>query len=259
MVVVKTRTASRVLVINPNTSVSVTKRLEPILSSLHLPDITLTYWTCPEGPAIIKTQADLYESASCCIPLLLEIVGDYDGFLGACYADHPLIRLLQSYVGTKPVVGIFDASILAGLQLVTPASKFGIVTTGATFEPLLADGVKLVLGHSEQLSRFSGVVASGVGIDDLHAGSQNLTREKIINATRRLLRASDLEVDVVILGGVILCGMEAWAREACELELGQEKGQKVKIVDQMLAGMLTLDAILDQEKLRSVDYTRALR
>ncbi|KAM0325732.1 hypothetical protein ACHAQA_007032 [Verticillium albo-atrum] len=241
--VFKGRRPARVLVINPNTSVSLTESFEPILASLNLPDTTLTYWTCPTGPALIKTQADMYESASHCIPLLRSMIDDFDGFLGACYADHPVVRLLQSYVGSKPVVGIFDASILAALQLAGPSSKFGILTTGAAYEGLLSDSVRHLLGRDKELlAKFGGVAASGVGLSDLRPGSEPSAREKIMEATYRLLKSKEGEsdIEVVSMGGVILAGMECWVHEASELALGVAGGRRIKVIDQLLAD----DAVL---------------
>jgi Asp/Glu/hydantoin racemase len=250
----------KILVFNPNTSKSVTDSFKPILSKLDLPDTELTYWTCPTGPSLIKSQADMYESASHCSPLLVEIADEFDGFLGACYADHPVIRLLQSYVGNKPVVGIFDASVLAALQLTGPDSKFGILTTGAPFEILLANGVKRLLGstpseRNNQLHRFGGVVASGIGAGDLDHESRERAREKVMVATTRLLRSG--EVNVLCVGGVILAGMEPWIREACENERGIERGREVKIIDQLAVGAAVLDAILREEPFG--DFTAALK
>ncbi|KAM0654964.1 hypothetical protein ACHAO3_000320 [Verticillium nonalfalfae] len=259
--VCKTRRPARVLVINPNTSASLTKSFEPVLASLSLPDTTLTYWTCPTGPSLIKTQADMYESASHCIPLLRAMADDFDGFLGACYADHPVVRLLQSYVGSKPVVGIFDASILAALQLVGPSTRFGIVTTGVAYEELLSEGVRHLLQRDEEvLAKFGGVAASGVGLMDLQPGSEAGAREKIMGATCRLLTTKEGEdnIEVVSMGGVILTGMERWVHEASELALGVEAGRRIKVIDQLLAGMLTLDALLQGKSIHSVDYSQVL-
>src|SRR4051812_653051 len=112
------RRRMRVLVFNPNTSTSITDSFKPVLSGLNMSNLKISYWTCPTGPTVIKSQADMYEGTRHCLPLLLELINDFDGFLGAAYGDHPVIRLLQSYVGEKPVVGIFDASVHAALQLV---------------------------------------------------------------------------------------------------------------------------------------------
>jgi Asp/Glu/hydantoin racemase len=251
---------SRVLVFNPNTNKSIADSFVPILSKVDLPNIIITYWTCPTGPLIIKTQADLYESASHCIPSLLEIADKYDGFLGACYGDHPVVRLLQSYVGAKPVVGIFDASVHAALQLAGPNSKLGIITTGVPFEVLLAQGVKNLLGstpneRNKQLQRFGGVAASSIGPSDLGQESSGIAREKITAATTRLLRSG--EIDVLCVGGVILAGIKPWIREACETELGPEKGREMKIIDQLVAGAVVLEALLRSKPV--VDFSPALR
>lgn len=248
----------KVLVFNPNISTSITESFVSVLFKLDLPNIKYTYWTCPTGPAIIKTQAEMYESANHCIPLLLKIAHNYDGFLGACYADHPVVRLLQSYMHSKPVVGIFDASIHAAIQLVKPSLKFGIVTTGMPFEHLLTEGVTHLLKATRDEAsskQFAGVVASGIGMSDLASTSRAIAKEKIMMATSNLLQSAN--IDVICVGGVILSGMECWIREACENELGLEMGRKVKIIDQLAAGALVLDAILRHDTV--VDFGPALR
>lgn len=249
----------RILVFNPNTSTSITDTFKPILSKLNLPNTDVEYWTCPSGPSIIRSPADMYESTLHCMPLLLDLVEDFDGFLGACYADHPVVRLLRSYTGIKPVVGIFDASIQAALQLVTPRSKFGIITTGEAYEVLLSDGVKHLLDGTkhglQQLQRFGGVSASGIGLQDLEKTARSVARVKIVAATRKIVRSG--EVDVLCVGGVILAGMEGWIREACEAELGAEFGRKVRIIDQLVAGITLLNATLLKKSF--VDFRIALR
>jgi Asp/Glu/hydantoin racemase len=254
------RKPTKVLVFNPNTSKSVTDSFKPILSHMDLPNMDISYWTCPSGPSLIRTQAELFESASHCIPLLLDIADDFDGFLGACYADHPIVRLLQSYVGSKPVVGIFDASVFAAIQLTNADSKFAIITTGLAFETLLENGVKNLLGRTADgrnklLDRFGGVAASGIGPGDLGPEAREMARGKVMTATRKLVRSG--EVNVICVGGVILAGMECWIREACENELGVRRGTHVKIIDQLAVGAIMLDAVLRHEPFS--DFTAALK
>ncbi|QDS72214.1 hypothetical protein FKW77_005372 [Venturia effusa] len=249
-------TPFRILVINPNTSTAITETFKPLLSKLSLPNTSLSYWTCPTGPPIIKTLAHMYESASHCIPLLLDIVDDYDGFLAACYADHPLVRLLQSYVADKPVVGIFDASISAALTLVSTQTKFGILTTGQPFETLLTEGVKHLLQseggtRADDWRHFGGVAASGVSLDDTRFEA----KAKVMEATYKLVQNGT--INVICIGGVILSGMEGWVHEACEAALGPEKGRQVKVIDQLLAGIWTLDAKLRHRQVKSYASTLA--
>ncbi|KFA50067.1 hypothetical protein S40293_08591 [Stachybotrys chartarum IBT 40293] len=265
MTIKHSRVSQRVLVINPNTSRFLTDTFHPILSSLPISDhIKLSYWTCPSGPAMISSLADMYESASHCLPLLLDIAHEYDGFLAACYADHPLVRQLQIHMGDKPVVGIFDASIYAALRLLSPGSRFGIITTGLAYEALLTEGVKTLLGRGHgDVTRFAGVAASGIGLADIvnnqHQPDMPRTREKIMQATAKLLQSGRQgDVNVLCMGGVVLVGMEGWVRDACEAELGPAQGRKIKVVDQLAAGMLTLDALLCGRDVQTVDYCKAL-
>lgn len=255
----------RVLVINPNTSTFLTDSFRPILANLSLtPKTSLTYWTCPTGgPAMIKSQADMADSAARCLPLLLKVAPGFDGFLAACYADHPIVHLLQSQVGRKPVVCIFHASVYAALQLSRPDGRFGILTTAPIYETLLEDSVGLMLRSNKQaLARFAAVAASGVGLADLQQQQHDsddrhriLTRRKIMSSTRKLIRAQGADVDVICMGGVVLAGMEAWVHEACEAEGRRD----IMVVDQLAAGMLTLDALLGRIALRAVDYRQALK
>lgn len=184
------------------------------------------------------------------------MIDDYDGFLAACYADHPLVRLLQSYVGCKPVVGIFDASISAALTLVSAQTQFGILTTGLPFETLLTEGVKHLLhsqdGHgADEWGHFGGVAASGVSLSDTKLEAKT----KVMEATYKLVRTGT--INVICIGGVILSGMESWVHEACEAALGPEKGRQVKVVDQLLAGIWTLDAKLRHRQIKSYASTLA--
>lgn len=251
----------RVLVFNPNSSTSMTDSFRPILEALPLtPGTALSYWTCPTGPAMIASVADMEESAAHCLPLLLKLAPDFDGLLAACYADHPIVRLMQKRMGTKPVVGIFDASVFTALQLLGPASRFGIVTTGPAYEPLLAQGVRALLGQDDRdLARFAGVVASGVGLADVAGRPLDEcagARRKIAEATANLLEApGDGEVTVLCMGGALLAGMEGWVHEACRARGRHD----VKVVDQLAAGMLVLDALLGRRRLDSVDYHLALK
>lgn len=256
----------RVLVINPNTSTSLTDSFKPILSALELSqNVELSYWTCPPGgPAMIKSQADMHDSATRCLPLLLDLAPAYDGFLAACYADHPVVRLLQSQVGSKPVVCIFHASIYAALQLAgpNPAAQFGIITTATIYETLLTSAVKMILRSNKQaLARFAGVAASGVGLAEVQVDEvtdlkqqAETARSKVKTATKKLLR-SQKGGQVLCMGGVVLAGMEHWVHEACE----EEGRPGILVVDQLAAGMLTLDALLGEKLLRTVDYHQALK
>lgn len=249
----------RILVINPNTSTSITATFKPNIGDLALPHAEFTYWTSPTGPAMIRSQSDLQSSASQCLPLLLRIADKYDGFLAACYADHPLVHMLRASMHDRPVVGIFDASVLASLLLLDHGSTFGIVTTAAAYEDMLDDSVRLLLGSRKASTCFAGTCASGFGLRDLETGYEHVAQQKVEEATARLIRKSSGNLDVISMGGVILAGMECFVRSTCVREMGELAGRKVKIVDQLRAGALILDASLSGTPLHEVNLCQVLR
>jgi len=158
------------LIINPNSSQSVTSALEAHFAFLTPPLTTLHYFTGPPPapPAINDTETSLL-STSACLPALEPLLEGHDGFLVACYSAHPLVPELRKRT-TKPVIGIFESSVTHSLLL---ADKFGIVTTGAAWEPLLTEAVTDFLGATSE--RFIGVTTTGLGVLELH----ELPREEV--------------------------------------------------------------------------------
>ena len=221
---------------------------------------SITYWTNPRGSSILSTQQDLVDSTDQCLPLILDIAEQYDGFLLACYADHPLTDLLRGKV-EKPVTGIFESSITTALQLVGSGSQFAILTTVKAFEKNLTDGVFRFLESKQAASMsasFAGVVATGITAEDLTDEKKAVARSKVVDATRLLIRNTD--VKVICMGGAILSGMEFWVQEACALELGIEKAGHVRVIHQMLAGVTTVVAMMQevQGKGRSQAFRKGL-
>jgi Asp/Glu/hydantoin racemase len=118
-------------------------------------------------------------------------------------------------------------------MLLGPGEKFGIVSTGKVWEELLGTAVRELLGGESESPRFGGVTTTGLSAKELHDLPADVVRERMVDATRRLLRGGD--VRVVCLGCAGMAGMNDIVREAAILELGQE-GHKVHIVDGVLAG-----------------------
>lgn len=215
-------TPTRILIINPNTSESITRSLPPLLETLSLsspPSTQISYFTSPShGIASINSPADATASSSICLPHILPLLKDHDAFLIACYSHHPLVSELQAAclaleqqqvpasatatdeTGTtnptsggrrrKYVTGIFEASVLSCLALLQGTeSSFGIVSTGKIWEEALSEGVATFLGGgSSTSSRFAGVETTGLTATDLHDLPAHQVNDKMKEATKRLLR-----------------------------------------------------------------------
>lgn len=203
-------------------------------------------WTAPAGPKSINNDADAIESAGHCLPPLLLLLDQYDGFLVACYSDHPLVPALQQHT-QKPIVGIFQASVTTSLQLISREQTFGIVSTGKIWEKLLTNAVHQFLGSpSEAIVRagvgrsypFTGVETTGLNATDLHDAPAAEVRKRMKEATWRLLdRNSGGNVGAICLGCAGMVGLEEIVRETCMEKLGDADGSLIRIIDGVRAGV----------------------
>ncbi|KAI9708884.1 MAG: hypothetical protein M1812_007847 [Candelaria pacifica] len=230
-----------ILIINPNSTSSMTDGLKSLVDSLEFSNTQYTYFTAPSGPKSINNEEDAYESLSHCLPALQPILSKHDAFLIACYSEHPLVRELKK-LSHAPVTGIFEASVTASLELIPRHTTFGIVSTGKVWEKTLTDAVHNLLGVSTTSSRFSGVETTGLNATELHDAPIEEVRRKMKEATKRLVSKGD--VGAICLGCAGMAGMDEMVREACVEEIGKVKGEEVRIVDGVKAGVGVLEALV---------------
>ncbi|OSC97343.1 hypothetical protein PYCCODRAFT_1440324 [Trametes coccinea BRFM310] len=234
----------KILVINPNSSQSMTDALKPILSDLEHPGLDLRYYTGPAGlspPSINDSTTSILSAAYCFQELKgRDVVGEEskasapDGYLVACFSDHPLVGMLRENT-SKPVVGIFEASIMHAIGLGQP---FGIVTTGRYWEQALPAGVKRIFGSADMGGAFVGVESTGMTAGELHATPQDVVSGRIAAATARAIAKG---ARTIVMGCAGMSGMEAAVRMGCN-------GDEVRVVDPVRSGITTLDGLIRAQK-----------
>jgi len=248
------------LVINPNSSTSMTKGLDLLIDTLgHGEETKLETYTASSGPPSINNEDDAQKSAEVCLLDLTNHLHEYQGFVVACYSVHPLVPLLKSKLPSKssgyytPVVGIFESSISAALALLSSPSnaggassydKFGIVSTGKYWEKALTEGVINYMGVEDvkDCKRFKGVETTGLSAEELHTAPPEEVRTRMTIATRRLVKDGD--VSVICLGCAGMAGMDEMVEAACIEELGAERAKSVRIVDGVKAAVGMLEGLL---------------
>ncbi|KAF2678614.1 hypothetical protein K458DRAFT_423051 [Lentithecium fluviatile CBS 122367] len=238
-----------ILVIQPNSTRSMTDALKPLVDSLQFKHTAHEYFTAPTGPKSINNEDDAVESVKHCLPALQKVLDRHDGYLVACYSKHPLVPILKSEPAVKsarkPVTGIFEASVSTSLQVIHPEEKFGIVSTGKVWEQILSEAVVDFLGTgSEASKRFAGVETTGLNATDLHDAPTAEVRKRMKDAVKRLLKKGS--VGAICLGCAGMSGMDEMVREACVEELGKEEGNRVRIVDGVVAGVAWLEGAVRQ-------------
>lgn len=221
-----------------------------------------TVYTATKGVASINDNVDAEKSAHFVIQEIAGLLQEYDGFLVACYSVHPLVAMIRELVDPSiPVIGIFEASILAAIALLPPRSEcrpergdlegyetFGIVSTGNYWKLALTKGVWDFLGNSKYLKNgtsrnFKAVETTGLSAVELHMVDKDVVNQKLKEATKRLLK--DRDCLVICLGCAGMAGMDDIVREAIVEELGEEEAQHIKIVDGVEAGLGWFEGILE--------------
>jgi allantoin racemase len=113
----------RILVVNPNTSSSMTDRLRRELEAVKSVDTQLTVTNPLEGPAAIESSDDEARAIPSLLALLADEAATHDGALIACFSD-PGLDAARERV-TIPVVGLMQSSVHAAAML----GRFTILTS----------------------------------------------------------------------------------------------------------------------------------
>ncbi|KAI1490235.1 hydantoin racemase [Biscogniauxia mediterranea] len=259
--------ATKILILNPNSSQAMTDGLRPAINDVDLPYSTEihTYTAPPRSPASINDGEDIQASTAAVLADLTNDDDDdgrlasYDGILVACFSAHPLVPALQSspsFSFRGAVTGIFEASIVAALSLLAPGQKWGIVTTGAFWEAHLSDGVRAFLNGSSSggdlPANFAGVASTGLHASDFHdegGVGPAVVEAKLREATRRLLRGG--QTACIVMGCAGMAGLERIIREAAREELGERFAYGVlHVVDGVRAGLMQIDNMIKLRRLR---------
>jgi allantoin racemase len=191
---------SNILLINPNTTTSITALLathaqrevgdtaifQAITAQFGAPYIACETSYAIAAHAVVAAWAQQTKAS----PNAL------DGVLIGCFGDPGLLALRD--VSDVPVTGLAEASLIAAAKL----GRFAIVTGGARWKPML-ERLASALGFESQLAGITTVAPSGAQLAQDPAGAQALLAAACQQAVK------DFGVQAVILGGAGLAGMAA--------------------------------------------------
>ncbi len=176
----------KVLIINPNTSESMSKDIESTSMRVFQPPWNCIVSRAPAGPESLESWSD-YHIASVAVLPLLEEFSDVHGILLACFGDPGLYALKE--ICDVPVVGIAEASISLSLLL---GAKFGILA-----------GMRRAVELMDSMVRTYGLEARYAGTQSLEMRVMDF--EKDPHSTLRKLEDTSLKLrsngaEVLLLG-----------------------------------------------------------
>jgi allantoin racemase len=174
------------LVINPNTSDSMTAEIEETAQRVFLPPWNCIVSAAPAGPESLESWSDYHLAGIAVLPLL-EKHADVDGIVLACFGDPGLYLLKESC--SVPVVGIAEASMSLAVLL---GARFGILA-GMRRAVELMDSMVRTNGFE---SRYAGTVSLEMRVLDFD--KDRSTTLKVLERASRQLR--DTGAEVLLLG-----------------------------------------------------------
>ncbi len=211
----------KIVVINPNTTASMTDRIRLVSESVISDDFCLTVVNPSSGPASIEGYYD--EAMS--LAGLLDLVKqhhDAAGFVIACFDDTGLdaARCLTA----SPVVGIGEAAYHMASMI---SNKFGVVTTLSRSIPALEHN----LARYGLAARCSGVRASDIPVLEVEAS--NGTAFERINAEVEQAIKTD-KAEAIVLGCAGMAELGATLHDLHNIPVLDGIGCAIKQVEAMI-------------------------
>lgn len=211
----------RLLVINPNTSASVSGLLQTHVQAASGPQVRVRTVTARFGAPYISDEASYAVAGHATLDAWAAALVKPDGrpheapdaVLIGCFGDPGLLALRES--SAVPVTGLAEAAFIEAAR----HGRFAIVTGGERWGPML-ERLAQALGHAPLLAGIHTIAPTGAQLAADPAAARTLLGQACRDAQRQW------GVQAVILGGAGLAGMAAAIQPALD----------VPVIDSVLAG-----------------------
>ena len=214
----------KILVINPNTSKSMTEHIRKELNRIKRSDTELTVVYAEKGPETIESAYD----EAFAVPPTLDLVKKanqegYDAIILACFSDPGLEAAKE--VSEIPVIGIEESTLHMAAML---GARFSVITPRKQRIAMRKEHV-----HMRGMDHFLASVRSlDLSVAETDADPQK-TKKKVLEVARAAVEEDGAEV--IILG---CAGMAGYAPEL-ESKLG------VKVLDPSAVALKMAEAMVD--------------
>ncbi|MBX3585367.1 MAG: aspartate/glutamate racemase family protein [Ramlibacter sp.] len=208
----------QLLVINPNTSTSVSALLQTHIQTAAGLHVQVHTVTARFGAPYIADEASYAVAAHAALDAWATSLAAADrphpdAVLIGCFGDPGLLALRES--SPVPVTGLAEAAFVEAAR----HGRFAIVTGGARWGPML-QRLAQALGYAPQLAGIHTVIPTGAELAANPAAARALLADACRDAARQM------DVQAVILGGAGLAGMAA----------DIQPGIATPLIDSVLAG-----------------------
>jgi Asp/Glu/hydantoin racemase len=185
----------RILLLNPNTTETITNLLFDAAAKVVSPSVELVRCTAPRGVPYIATRAEAQIGGAVALEMLAKVHSQVDAAVIAAFGDPGLLGARELF--DLPVVGMAEAAMLTACML---GRRFAIVTFSRTLGPWYQDCIEM---HGLQ-ARCAGVrMLEGdfKSISEVQEEKETL----LIDLANRAVEEDG--ADVVLLSGAPLAGL----------------------------------------------------
>lgn len=217
----------KIMVINPNSSMAMTKHLEEVLSKIKAPGTELTV-VCPKGgPEAIESAYD----EGLVVPGVMELVRQandqrYDAVILACFSDPGLEAARE--ISDTLVLGIEETGMHISAML---GNRFTVLTMSDQRVPSKESHVRRF--------RMEGCCASvrplGMSVAEIEADSQE-AKKRILQVSRQA--AEEDHAEVILLGCAGMAGYADDIMETLGMAVVDPSSVTLKVAEAMAAAGL---------------------
>ena len=212
----------KILVINPNTSESVTEKISPVARSVAATTTEIEFVTAKYGVPYITTRAEAIIGGQAVLEILAERELEFDAAIIAAFGDPGLSAAREMM--TIPVVGLTEASMLMACPL---GRIFSIVSLASQLEPWYRECIEW---HG-MTSRLASIRMLDVKVADV--GQVQEENEDLLVKMANLTVEED-EAEVVLFAGAPLAGLASRVRNRVLVPVIEGIAASVKIAESLV-------------------------
>jgi allantoin racemase len=217
------RDQRRLLLVNSNTTASLTARLHRRASAFLGADWTISAETAGFGSPYITRRTEVAVAAHAVLATIGEVAKaahEFDACLIACFGEPGIAAAREAF--PFPVVGMAEASVLCALQV---GRRYAIVTVGEHWPAMIEDYLQAVSLHE----RCVGIIpVSGQALD--LAEDRAFALRQISAAVEQALTRG---ADAVIVGGAAIA----------DLTQDLQNTFRIPLIDSLDAGLAQVEAL----------------
>lgn len=226
----------KILVLNPNTSQSVTEKIAAVALNSASQDTELEIMTAPYGVPYIATRAEALIGGQVALEVLAEREHEFDAAVLAAFGDPGLGALREMM--TIPIIGLAEASMLMAGPL---GRNFSIVSFSSNLEAWYRECVE----WNKMEHRLASIRMLDAPFTDIGSVQSELEDMLVDLAEKAVLEDN---AEVIITAGAPLAGLATKVRSRISVPVVEGVAAAIKVAEAM--------CVLDPRKPESGSFRR---